>query len=386
MLDITAASAQSEPEFAALVDAIAADPDRRAQLIELLREDHPFYRQRASTAIVRMRGWVLFALAHTGVPDAALIFVLEELETGVDAYLVAAAARALRACHHPTDTLAPFVMRALTNIRYRDEPVSFESYGEYATSSTGTSPVRELLATLTWLGPLARGIVPELESLRAQVRGKLRIDIDRALQAIRSADRAAEAGPHPCCGSSNEPASTNSWAPDARRDCGPVESIVFEDHDGQPITFGQFFRGQPSIVAFFYTRCDNPMKCSLTVAKLARVQKLLEAHGLTDQMRTAAITYDPAFDIPERLRIYGQDRGVRLDANHRMLRAVDRNDVLDGYFELGVNFIESLVNRHRIEAYILDAKGRIAVSFERIHWDEQQIVRRAIEVLYEKES
>jgi hypothetical protein len=95
MLDITAASAQSEPEFAALVDAIAADPDRRAQLIELLREDHPFYRQRASTAIVRMRGWVLFALARTGVPDAALIFVLEELETGVDAYLVAAAARAL---------------------------------------------------------------------------------------------------------------------------------------------------------------------------------------------------------------------------------------------------------------------------------------------------
>ena len=165
MSDVTAASAQSEPEFAALVDAIAADPDRRAQLIELLREDHPFYDQRGTAAIVRMRGWVLLALARTGVPDAALIFVLEELDTGVDPYLVAAAARALRSSITATDTLAPFVMRALANIRYRDEPVSFESYGEYATSSTGTSPVRELLATLTWLGPLARGIVPELESL-----------------------------------------------------------------------------------------------------------------------------------------------------------------------------------------------------------------------------
>ena len=164
MLDITAASAQSEPQFAALVDALAADPDRREQLTNLLREDHPFYDQRASTAIVRMRGWVLLALARTGVPDAALIFVLEELDTGVDAYFVAAAARALRSYHHPTD-LAPFVMRALTNIRYRDEPVSFESYGEYATSSTGTSPVRELLATLAWLGPHARGVLPELESL-----------------------------------------------------------------------------------------------------------------------------------------------------------------------------------------------------------------------------
>ena len=62
-------------------------------------------------------------------------------------------------------------MRALTNIRYRDEPVSFENYGEYAVSSTGTSPVRELLATLAWLGPHARGVLPELESLRAQAAG-----------------------------------------------------------------------------------------------------------------------------------------------------------------------------------------------------------------------
>src|SRR5262249_31174051 len=54
------------------------------------------------------------------------------------------------------------------------------------------------------------------------------------------------------------------------------------------------------------------------------------------------------------------------------------------HFKLGVNFIESLVNRHRIEAYILDAKGGIAASFERLHWDEQQVVDRAIRVLTEK--
>ena len=40
------------------------------------------------------------------------------------------------------------------------------------------------------------------------------------------------------------------------------------------MTFKDFFHGQPSIVVFFYTRCDNPMKCSLTVAKLARVQAI----------------------------------------------------------------------------------------------------------------
>ena len=56
------------------------------------------------------------------------------------------------------------------------------------------------------------------------------------------------------------------------------------------------------------------------------------------------------------------------------------------HFKLGVNFIESLVNRHRVEVYILDAKGQIASVFERIHWNEQEVVDRAIEVLQERQQ
>src|ERR1700682_5301687 len=156
MEDVATTGAQSETQFAELVDALATDPDRREQLTDLLREDHPLYNQRGAATTIRMRGWVLLAFARAGVSDAALIFLLEELDTGVDAYLVAAAARALRCYPRPTPDLAPFVMRALTNIRYRDEPVSFEAYGEYAVSTTNTTPLRELFATLAWLGPHAR--------------------------------------------------------------------------------------------------------------------------------------------------------------------------------------------------------------------------------------
>jgi protein SCO1/2 len=381
------ASAQSEPQFAALVDAIAADPDRREQLTDLLREDHPLYDQRGAATVVRMRGWVLLAMARGGLSDAALIFVLEELDTGVDAYLVAAAARALRSYPRPTPALAPFVMRALTNIRYRDEPVSFETYGEYAVSTTDTTAVRELFAALAWLGPHARGLLPELESLRASsgFPRKLRIDVDRALQAIRSTDQADGAGAHACCAPPGGLTSALSRTSNSRPGCESIESMVFEDHQAELVTFKEFFQGQPSIVVFFYTRCDNPLKCSLTVTKLARIQKLLEAQGLADRIRTAAITYDPAFDHPARLRVYGQDRGVRMDQHHRMLRATDDNDALRGHFELGVNFVESLVNRHRIEVHILDAEGRTAAFFERIHWDERQVVARAVEVLKENE-
>jgi hypothetical protein len=44
-------------------------------------------------------------------------------------------------------------------------------------------------------------------------------------------------------------------------------------------------------------------------------------------------------------------------------------------FELGVNYGESgLVNRHRIEAYVVDRDSRIAQAATRQRWDESQLV------------
>jgi protein SCO1/2 len=384
MPDATVAGAMSESQFASLVDAIASDPDRRGQLTGLLRENHAIYAERGTAAITRMRGWILLAMARAGVSDAALVFVLEELDSGTDPYLVAAAARALRSSRRPHASFAPFVMGALANIRYRDEPVSFEAYGEYAVSATGTSPVRELLATLAWLGPQARGVLREVEALRAPAGGlprKFRADVERALQALGDGNQGDDAGDD-CC--SMRPAGSigvHARAPGAARPSRAIESMILEDQDGTKVTFKAFFRGQPSIVVFFYTRCDNPMKCSLTIAKLARVQALLEARGLAGRIRTAAFTYDPAFDLPDRLRIYGQDRGVRMDAGHRLFRATEDNDALQEHFGLGVGFVGSVVNRHRIELYVLDARGRVAVSFEQLRWDEQEVVARAAGML-----
>jgi protein SCO1/2 len=335
-----------------------------------------------------MRGWILVALTNVGLTDATLLFVLEELDTGRDAYLVAAAARALRSYPKPVAAFAPFVMRAITNIRYHDDYVAFEHYGDYATSSTGITALRELLATLVWLGPHARDVLPELEQLRMN-RGRgfsnhLLLEIERALEAISDPAPPMEHRTDMCCTSPISLGDALSWVRGSRCGCETIESTVFEDHDGARITFREFFRGHPSVVVFFYTRCDNPQKCSLTITKLARLQNLLLERGLAKQIRTAAITYDPGFDIPERLRGYAKNRGVLMNVDHRMLRAVEGINELRAHFKLGVNFIGSLVNRHRIEVHILDAAGGIAASFERIHWDEQQIIERAVAVLNEE--
>src|SRR5262245_23085316 len=139
---------ESENQFASAVEQVTSTP---AQLIDLLREDHPIYDQRGAAVVNRMRGWVLLTLARQNLPAAAIPFVLEELDTGINAYTVAAAALALRSCPNRDPAFAPFLTRAINNIRYHDEQVSFQSYGAYAIGKGGTSPVRELLATLVWL-------------------------------------------------------------------------------------------------------------------------------------------------------------------------------------------------------------------------------------------
>lgn len=380
-------SALSESEFAALVEVLSSDPNRRAELTDLLREDHPVYDQRSAAAIVRMRGWILVAVTNGGLSDDALLFVLEELDTGRDAYLVAAASRALRSYPKRVAAFAPFVMRAIANIRYHDDYVSFEHYGEYATSSTGTTPLRELLATLVWLGPHAHDVLPELQDLYANRGGgfsnQLLLEINRTLEAISRHPSPTEHPADVCCTPPTRLGDGLSLAPGFRCGCESIESTVFEDHDGATVTFREFFHGYPSVVVFFYTRCDNPQKCSLTITKLARLQNSLLELGLAEQIRTGAITYDPAFDIPERLRGYARNRGVVLNANHRMLRAIDGIGGLRAHFKLGVNFVASLVNRHRIEVYLLDAAGGIAGLFQRVHWDEQKIVDRAVQLLNE---
>lgn len=381
------ASAPSEVMFSALVEALVADPGRHDELSALLQEDHPLYAGRGTTAIVRMRGWVLLALSRIGLSHHDLLPVLGELDTGTNPYVVAAAARALRSHAAPTAAFAPFVLRALTNLRYQDEPLSFEQYGGYAVSNEGTSAVRELLETLVWLGAHARDILPQLEALCADqtaFSSRMWHEVDRARAAVRAASGRGTEARDACCAPAAALDGTRWWPFRSRVDRVAIEHTAFEDQDGAVLSFRDFFVGQPSVVVFFYTRCDNPLKCSLSITKLGRVQRLLAARGVTGQVHTAGITYDPGFDLPHRLRAYGRDRGLQLNAANRLLRAADGIDAVRQYFALRVNFVGSLVNWHRTEAYVLDAEGRIAAAFERLLWDEQRLVDRAVEVLKER--
>ncbi|MEU4420097.1 SCO family protein [Actinoplanes sp. NPDC024001] len=357
----------SEDRVADVVRAVRADPEQRESLIDLLREDSPLYDGRGAGATARIRAWVIATFADVGLPDSGLPYVLEELESGREPLLVAAAARAVRGRAEPSPSLAGFLVRALRNVGDRDDTVTFEALRPRWPAQQPTTAAREILAGLRHVGVDA-GTRAELVAVRSAYADALPPDIHQSLDELIGA-----APPGHCCAPAAA-ARPEAGHPVAGRMSSP--DIVWEDQDGARLGFDDFFLGMPSVVAFFYTRCGNPNKCSLTVTQLAALQRLFAERGLTGAARIAAVTYDPAYDLPGRMRRYGQSRGLAFGPHVRMLRATSGHLEVRRLFALRVGYTGSLVNRHAIELFLLDGNGGVAHTWSRLRWEPAEVTAR----------
>jgi protein SCO1 len=362
-----------EDRIAELVDAIKGSPDQRDTLVGLLPEQNPLYLGRGTNQTIHIRGYILAAFEQVGLPEAAIPYVLDELQNGHHAYSVAGAARALRGLENPSSEVIPFLFKAINNIRQMDDALTFERYKPEWPMPNHTSALREVFQSFNWLGSKAQTALPDLELLFNNQTGfseTIRREIKNAIDAIRASETPDKHTFIPL-------SLLNFPLADQKKPELVPTSLEFEDQETNRLTYAQFFRQKPAVVVFFYTRCNNPNKCSLTITKLGRLQQIIREDGLEGQLKTAAITYDPDYDLPARLKAYGNNRGVVFGEEHRFLRTPHGLKELQNYFGLGVNFNGSIVNQHRIELFILDDQGRIAETFARLQWDINEVLNCA---------
>jgi protein SCO1/2 len=364
---------RTEADLIRTIEAGRGDSAFTTTFLELLDERHVVYRGVGTPVVTRMRGALLLALGARALPSTALPFVLEELESAHDAWLTAVAAHVLRKYPEPSPSFAEPLLSAVQYIRHRDEIVRLASYGGLGSGGDTTTAMREVMQTIAWLGRAGSGCVPRLESLLAENPGpSTSAMVAKALDAIRADDGVPPTSQSCCCGK------TATAATPIARSQRDISHLRFEDHAGNEITFAEAFHGRASIVVFFYTRCDNPTKCPLTMYRFGSLQRLLQQSDVGESIGLAAITYDPAYDRAERLRQYAESWGAKPSAQHRILRTLGDFDALSDYFSLGVNFSASgIVNRHQLEAFVLDPHGHVAHVVSRRRWDEATLVRLA---------
>jgi len=342
-------------------------------IISSLNENALTYRDKSATETARIRGQLLASLMHTGYNHAALPYLLEELQNSRHPYLIGGAARGLRGAGKPLPATMPFLIKAFESLSHGDDIIAFEADG----IESETTATAELIATIGWMGLSISQFLPALKELQYSSRVNLDEESKTKLQKIiESIEATGGAVDIDCC----ESPLPDGWMETKTRwlrvqDKQKLEHIKLEDQNATIYGYTDFFRGKPSLIAFFYTRCDNPEKCSLTITMLAQLQKLLEEQGLEEKVKMAAVTYDPYFDNPARLKQYCEARGLRFTINCSGFRAVEGFDVLRRHFDLGVNYNGMVVNKHKIELYLLDKNGMVAGSSTRLRWNNQEILR-----------
>ena len=334
-------------------------------LVPLLHEDAPVHRRRSTGATGRTRGWILACFAELGLPDEALPYVLEELEFGIEPYPVAGAARALRGYRRDADVIGPLA-NAFSNMRSRDEPVSLESLRPRWPAAESTSALREILITANWLDHRS----PETWRSILSEPGSFAASIQEQLEELAHG-QASEA----CCGT--PPATTESVA-GAPRSLAALGHLAVETHEGAEHTLESLLSGRPTVLTFFYTRCENPNKCEMTIKRLAELQERLAAHSSGDAVRILGLTYDPAYDLAPRLHRYIADLGLHPGPLTTIGRLPAGIDEVRSSLSLAVGQGGATVNRHAVELCILDAHGGVAETWSRVAWDPSEVGRRAL--------
>lgn len=377
-------------EIVDYIDTIRRRPSLRDTLVGMLAEHARIYAGRPGNEVELLRAYVLSSFRFTGLPHAAVPFIQEELESGRHPNTVAAAAMALQGDMQSgklekSDRTIRLLLAAMDRMMSADDVVDFESTLERRDDNSPATAVIALLRALaeccdssivhtTMMALLVDRAADLSEDVRAEIQALLRT-LSSATRKTSVTEMAS------CCCESSSMADIVPVPQDfaakghfSTATSAAIAGIELQDQEGAITTFGDFVAGRLTILTFFYTRCTNPEKCSLTISKLGQLQHRFIALGWADAINVAAITYDPAFDLPQRLKGYGNDRGMKFDRHNRLLRTTGAFDPLQRHFELGVGFGPVTVNRHRIDLLILDATGNVVERFTRELWSESDVV------------
>ena len=353
-------------EVIATLAAVTAADDAEGTIASLLHENAPLFAGRVPNEVTRMRAAMFAALAATSVPDEALPLVAGELAHGHKHLVLAAAARAAATAGRRAHAAVPHLIRLLSPA-FHDDAVSLADLTVTWSARETTTVKLEAIRALEAIGSASADALPLLREVSASTASA--INARAAARAIAAIETPAV--PH-CHTAAETPALTfiSPWL--ARTERKIALAFTGADHDGAPIA-AERLAGKPFALTFFYTRCENDRKCSLTMSHFARLRAAAEAK-LGDKVRFAAMTFDPDFDTPSRMVAFARARGYEPSPAAAMIRPADLERVVS---DLGVaaSFSNGRPNVHAVQLFLFDREGRFVREYRNVAWNDADVIR-----------
>jgi cytochrome oxidase Cu insertion factor (SCO1/SenC/PrrC family) len=148
------------------------------------------------------------------------------------------------------------------------------------------------------------------------------------------------------------------------------------DQDGREISLAAL-RGEPVVLAMAYTRCKE--MCPMTVLQMQQIEQDW-AKKSSRPVHFAFFSFDWVNDTPERLKAYGEARGVEWD--HWRFYQGGENAVRELAAALGIGFLreENGDFSHGYAISVLDADGVLAYQQTGLQPDGADIVAKLAEL------
>lgn len=353
-----------------------ADLDRPgAPAAEVLSALLPYrsalYRDRDKMQVVRLRAYLVVTLAEIGFPRSALpalVDTLAHVDETVPALELTASAYAVRSLGADGRAFVPYLLDAL-HVRSGAHEVSLERYDPVYPRSEATTVQLEAMRSLARVATAGDPEVAEV--LRGIVRDITGQHDPRLIREARAA--LDEIAARPAAGERPSIASlTGDAAPAPRR----LENlgIAYVDQDGRTGVLADLV-DRPTLVTFFYTRCQNGKKCPMTIARLAALQRKLDEAGLAGRVRLLAVTYEPQIDGPRRLARHTSARGLDLGDGVLALQLDSaRQDALLAELGIEVSYNAGWVNAHGVQLTLLGAGGELVAAYRDVAWRTETVL------------
>ena len=378
--------------LAAVLDLIRAKGYQAEGLAEvlssLLSHQAAIYQERDKWQVLRLRAYLFATLSDIGFPDSALPMLVDALayvDERMSAVEFGAAVHAVGGLGEKGRPFIPFLLRTVTE-RFAEEEFSLERYeAAYPPEEATTVQLEVAKALAAVCTPADEEALTTLRSVASGSGTDAPWDprfVAAAAEAVRRIEAKPGAGGFfqraKRLVSSTEPAEdlyrSSLFEPERRFRLLSLEQARVVDHQGQTYPLSELI-DRPVLITFFYTRCQNAQKCSATIARLALLQRELIREGMSTKVRLLAITFEPEFDTPRRLRRYAVDRGLSLGQNALAIRLEPgAHEALLKDLDTPVCYNAGWVNSHGVEAVLVDAKGRLARKYWSWGWEHEVVL------------
>ncbi|MBA3685191.1 MAG: SCO family protein [Planctomycetes bacterium] len=164
-----------------------------------------------------------------------------------------------------------------------------------------------------------------------------------------------------------------TWAEPAERERIPLD-FTFVHHDGSVVDAG-ILRGSPVVLAFAYTRCTNPLKCTATMASMVSLKKAIRDEARLQNARIIVVSYDAYLDDAASVTAYSQVHDLRLDGSAQFLVPIPgSNERLFKEWGVLATATDLGVSLHANQLFILDSHARVARRYSVLRPDESSVL------------